>query len=130
MNHSIKGNINFAQLVPVYIYTGIIKTNLVGDSYVRPLTSLHIPLDTGYHRFVYPLYTWVEQSYIESISIRLVMKTGEIVLFERGYIPCLVILHIKNKFSGNKRKIIWFVRLIKRFLFDNLHCIFLVLIVF
>ena len=31
----------------------------------------------------------------QSISIRLVMKTGENVLFEDSDIPCLVILHLK-----------------------------------
>ena len=77
MNHSIKDNINFADAVPVYIYTDIIKRNLVGDCYVRLLTSLHFPSAKGYHRFDYPLCKPGEQSYIESISIRLVMKTGE-----------------------------------------------------
>ena len=55
----------------------------------------------SYYRFDYPLYKPVEQSFIESISIRLFMKTGEYVLFEDGDIPCLVILHFKKKSSGN-----------------------------
>lgn len=96
---SPKDNIYFSQPEPVYIYTDIIKPNLVGDSYVRLLTSLHFPSDRGYHRFDYPLYKPVEQSYIESISIRLVMKSGENVLFEESQIPCLVILHFKKKSS-------------------------------
>jgi len=87
VNHSIKYNINFAHTEPVYVYTDIIKPNLVGDSYVRILTSLHFPSAKVYHRFVCPLYNPVEQSYIESISIRLVMKTGENVLCE-GAIFC------------------------------------------
>ena len=68
MNVSTKDNFNFAQPEPVYIYTDIIKPNLVGESYVRLLTSLHIPSTTGYHRFDYPLYKPVEQSFIESID--------------------------------------------------------------
>jgi len=56
---------------------------------VRLLTSLHIPSDTGYHRFEYPLYKPVEQSFIESISIRLVMKSGVNVLFDEGDIRAL-----------------------------------------
>ena len=64
-----KDNFYFALPEPVYIYTDIIKTNLVGDSYVRLLTTLNFPSNTGYHRFNYPLYRPVDQSFIESISI-------------------------------------------------------------
>jgi len=100
VNLSTKDNFNFTQPEPVYIYTDIIKPNLVEDSYVRLLTSLHFPSNTGYHRFDYPLYKPVEQSFIESISIRLVMKTGENVVFVVSDIPCLVILHFKKKSSA------------------------------
>jgi len=96
VNLSTKDNFHFTQPDPVYIYTDIIKPNLVGDSYVRLLTFLHFPSNTGYHRFDYPLYKPVEQFFRESISIRLVMKTGDNVLFEDGDIPCLVILHFKK----------------------------------
>jgi hypothetical protein len=47
-------NFDFATPEPVYVYTEIIKPNLVGDSYVRQLASLHFPSDTGYHKFDYP----------------------------------------------------------------------------
>ena len=67
---------------------------------MRLLTSLHFPLDTGYHRFEEPLYKPVEQSFIESISIRLVIKTRESVLLEDSDIPCLVMLHFKKKSSA------------------------------
>jgi len=67
---------------------------------VRLLTTLHFPSNTGYHRFDYPLYKPVEQSFIESISIRLFMKTGDNVLFEDSDIPCLVLLHVKKKSSA------------------------------
>jgi len=99
VNLSTKDKFNFSQPEPVYVYTDIIKPNLVGDSYVGLLTSLHFPSNTGYHRFDYPLYKPVEQSFIESNSIRLVMKTGENVPFEESDIPCLVILHFKKKSS-------------------------------
>jgi len=79
VNLSTKDNFNFTQPEPVYIYTDIIKPNLVAGSYVRLLTTLHFPSNTGYHRFDYPLYKPVEQSFIESISIRLIMKTGETI---------------------------------------------------
>ena len=92
-----KDFLNFTQPEPVYVYTDIIKPNLVGDNYVRLLTSLHFPSNNGYHRFDYPLYKPVEQSFIESISIRLFMKTGENVLFEDSDIPCLVMLLFKKK---------------------------------
>ena len=94
-----KDNLNFTQPEPVYVYTDIIKPNLVGDTYVRLLTSLHFLSDKGYHRFDYPLCKPVEHSFIESISIRLVMKTGENVLFEDSDIQCLLILHFKKKSS-------------------------------
>ena len=38
----------------------------------------------------------MEQSFIESISIRLVMKTGENDLFEVSDIPCIVLLNFKK----------------------------------
>jgi len=66
---------------------------------VRLLTFPHFPSAKGYHRIDYPLYKPVEQSYIESISIRLVMKTGENILFEERDISCQVILHFKMKSS-------------------------------
>jgi hypothetical protein len=84
---------------PVYVYTDVIKPNLVGDSYVRLLTSLHFPSGTGYHRFHYALYKPVEQSFIESISIRLITKTSEDVVFEDSDIPFLVTLHFKKKYA-------------------------------
>jgi len=99
LNLSKKENINFAQPEPVYVYSDIMKSNLVGDSYVQLLTSLHFPSTMVYHRFNYPLYKAVEQSFMESISIRLVMKIGENVLFEESDIPCLVMLHFKKMSS-------------------------------
>ena len=63
---------------------------------MRLLTTLHFPSNTGYHRFNYPVYRPVEKLLIESISIRLVTKTGENVLFEDGYVPCFVTLHFKK----------------------------------
>ena len=65
VNHSIKYNINYAHPEPVYVYTDIIKPNVVGHSYVGLLTTLHFPSAKRYHRFDYPLYKPVEQSYIE-----------------------------------------------------------------
>ena len=97
VKHSIKYNFNFAHTEPLYVYTDIIKPNLVEDFYVRLLTSLNFPSAKGYHRFDFPLNKPVEQSYIESISICLVMKTGENVLSEESDIPCLVILRYKKK---------------------------------
>ena len=75
-----KENLNFARTEPVYVYTDIIRPNLVGDTYVRLLTTLHFPSDKGYHRFDYPLYNPVEQSFIESISIRLFLKYSEYIV--------------------------------------------------
>jgi hypothetical protein len=91
-----KDTTEYAVPESVYVYTDVIKTNLVGDTYVRLLNSLHFPSGTGYHRIHYALYKPVEQSFIESISIRLVTKTGEDVVFEDSDIPCLVILHFKK----------------------------------
>jgi len=63
-NLSTKDNFNFAQPEPVYVYTDTIKPNLFGDSYLRLLTLLHFPLNTGFHRFNYPFYKPVKQSFI------------------------------------------------------------------
>ena len=97
---SLKDNPDFTTPELVYVYTDIIKPNLVGDSYVKLLTTLHFPSSTGYHRFDFPLYRPVEQSFIESITIRLVTKNAEDVLFEDSDIPCVVTLHFKNKSSA------------------------------
>jgi len=51
VNLTTKYIFNFAQPEPVYICTDNIKPNLVADSYVRLLTTLHFPSNTGYHRF-------------------------------------------------------------------------------
>jgi hypothetical protein len=96
---SKRDNSEFALPEPVHVYTDIIKLNFVGDFYVRLLTSLHFPSDTGYHKFYYPLYKPVEQSYINSTAIRLVTKTDEDVVFEDSDIPCIVILHFKKRSS-------------------------------
>jgi len=71
---SLKDKPDFTTLEPVYVYTDVIKPNLVGDSYVKLLTKLQFPSITGYHRFDFPLCRPVEQSFIESITIRLVTK--------------------------------------------------------
>jgi hypothetical protein len=77
-----KDNSDFTTLEPVYVYTHVIKPNLVGDSYVRLLTTLHFPYKTGYDRFDYPLHRPVQQSFTECIAIRQVTKTGEDVAFD------------------------------------------------
>jgi len=96
---SLKENPDFTTPEPVYVYTDIIKANLVGDSYVKLLTTLHFPSSTGYHRFDFPLYRPVEQSFIESITIRLLTKIAD-VLFEDSDIPCVVTLHFKKQVLG------------------------------
>jgi hypothetical protein len=73
---AVNDNFDFVMPEPVYVYTDIIKPNLVGDSYMRILASLHFPTDTGYHRLDYPMYKPVEHPFIESKAIRLVTKTG------------------------------------------------------
>jgi len=57
---SLKDNPDFTTPEPVYVYTDIIKPNLVGNSYVKLLTTLHFPYSTGYNRFNFPLYRPVE----------------------------------------------------------------------
>jgi len=54
VNFPNKDNFNVAQPEPVYVYTDIIKRNLVGVHYVRLLTVLHFSSNRGYHRFDYP----------------------------------------------------------------------------
>ena len=95
----MKDNNSFALTETVYAYADIVKPNFVGDSYVKRLTILHIPSSTGYHRFSHPLYRPIEQSFIESIAIRLVTKNGEDVMFNDRDIPSFVTLHFKKMFS-------------------------------
>ena len=45
---SLKDNADFTTPLPVYVYTDIIEPNLVGDSYVKLLTTLHFPSSTRY----------------------------------------------------------------------------------
>jgi len=73
---SIKDNTDFITPEQIYVYTDIIKPNLVGDSYVKHLTTLHFSSSIEYHRFHYPLYRTEEQSLIESITIRSVTKNA------------------------------------------------------
>jgi len=73
---------------------------MVGDSYVRLLKTLHFPSTTVYHRFNYPLYRPIQQSFIELIIIHLVTKTGEDVLFEGGDFPSVVTFHFKKMSSA------------------------------
>jgi hypothetical protein len=89
---SVEENSNFATSEPVHVYTDIIKPNLFGESYVRLLTTPHFPSNTDYHRFHYSFYRPIDQSFIDSITIRLVTKTDEDVAFYNIDIPCIIIL--------------------------------------
>ena len=60
-----KDNSGFTTQELVYVYPDVIKPNLVGDSFVGLLTTLQFPSKTEYHRFDYPLYSPVEQSFIK-----------------------------------------------------------------
>jgi len=44
---SSKDKFNFSQPETIYVYTNIIKPNMVRDPYVRLLTSLHFPPNSG-----------------------------------------------------------------------------------
>ena len=99
INVSVKDNNDFASPEPVYGYIDIVKQNLLGDYYVKHLTTLHFPSSTAYLRFNYPLYGPLEQSFIESITIRLVTTNGEDVLFNDSDIHSVVTLHFKKTFS-------------------------------
>ena len=44
---------------------------------MRLLTSLYVRSDTGYHILDFPLYKRVERSFLESNSVAIVMKRGE-----------------------------------------------------
>ena len=95
----MKDNYNSASPEQIYVYADIVKPNIVGDSYVKILTILYFPSGTGYHRFSHPLYRPIEQSFIESIAIRLITKNGEDVMFNDSDIPSVGTLHFKKKFS-------------------------------
>ena len=50
---AVRGDFDFALPEPIYVYTDFIKSNFVGDFYLRLLTSLYFPSATGYRRFNY-----------------------------------------------------------------------------
>jgi len=52
--HSIKDNFNIAHPETVCLH-GYYHKNLVGETYVRQINSLHFPSDMSYHRFDVPL---------------------------------------------------------------------------
>jgi hypothetical protein len=54
---------NFATPEPFQVYTYITKLNLLGDSYIRLLTTLRFPSTTGYHRFFTTLCTDPQNSH-------------------------------------------------------------------
>ena len=89
----MKDTYDFASPEPVFVYTDIFKPNLVGYSYFKILTTLHFPSGTGYHIFDHPLFRPIEQSLIEAITIRLVTKNGEYVMFNDSDIPIVATLH-------------------------------------
>ena len=101
VNVPMKDNYDFASPEPVYVYTDIVKPNLVGDSYVKLLTTLHFPSVTRYQRFDHPLYRHTEQSFIEAITIHLVTKNGD-VMFNDSDIPSVVTLHFKKSFRSKR----------------------------
>jgi hypothetical protein len=51
------------------------------------LTFLHFASPTEHHSFYYPFYRPVQQSFIESIGIRVDTKSGEDVVFEDSDTP-------------------------------------------
>lgn len=81
---------------PVYIHKGIIKPNLVCDSYMRHLTPIQFPSPKGYHGFDYALYSPLEQSFVETFYIQLVIMSGQDENFPDSALPCITILHSKE----------------------------------
>ena len=78
------------------------QTKFVWEFLLWNLTNLNFPSKTGYHRFNYPMYRFIEKSFIESIMIRLVTNNGENVRFEASDMPSIVnctfksISHLNN----------------------------------
>jgi len=93
---AVKDSIDFGIPEPVSVYADIIKPNLFGEFYVRIITTLRFPSNIGYHGFNYPLYILIEQIFMESITIRLATKYGEVVLFEDIDILCLYLYNLKR----------------------------------
>jgi hypothetical protein len=68
------------------------------DMGCRAIGWIHLPSPKVYHRFDYQLDIQLEQSFIETISIRLVAKSGDNVKFASSAVPCITILHFKRRF--------------------------------
>ena len=86
VNVSLKDYFDFASPEPVYIHTGIFKPNTVGDSNVRFFNNSTFSIGHRIHTFNYPLCIPIEQSFIGFITIRMVIKNLEDVLFENSVV--------------------------------------------
>jgi hypothetical protein len=80
----------------IYVYTDIIKPQLVGDTLSRCIRILNINI--GEYQTFNPIYYFpVEKNNIESVEILLADKLGEPISFHSGEQSSIVVLHFIKK---------------------------------
>ncbi|KAG8236331.1 hypothetical protein J437_LFUL010465 [Ladona fulva] len=88
-------------LINVYVYTDIIKPQIVGDTLARCLRVLNTKL--GLHQTFNQIYYFpVEKKNIEVIECMLANKLGETVPFHDGEQSSIVVLHFYKKKQGGE----------------------------
>lgn len=82
----------------IYLYSDIVKTRVVGDTYAPLLRT--IPANTAerghmvHHEFLNPHYMSLETGELSVIEIKLCDDSGEVIQFDRGHV--IVQLHFKQ----------------------------------
>lgn len=87
-----------ALLYNLYLYTNIVKENLVGDRYVPLLRTINVQGEDGdyVHKiFESPHYLPLASDFIENIEIRLTDDQGDNIRFQYGKV--IVKLHFRKK---------------------------------
>ena len=81
----------------VYVYTDIIKPQLVGDSLSRCLRVVNLNIGQHHQTFNPIHYYPVERKHLETIELLLADKRGEKIPFYSGEEPSIVVLHFIKK---------------------------------
>jgi hypothetical protein len=85
-------------LSPVYLYSDIVKPQILSDTNVRLLRVLPPPLTTGHFIFSNLYYLPVGKRVIDSISFSFATKTGARYPFpDASFQPSIAVLHFRKR---------------------------------
>ena len=82
----------------IFVYTDIIKDQIVGDTQVPLLGALPViekPGNQLYWAFQHPLYVPITKNFIDTIEIKMTDETGKTIMFKDGL--AIVRLHIRKR---------------------------------